>query len=188
MICLIRLIISGLVALSCSMPHAWAQHSKLPTNQPTNGTVLHVIDGDTIVARIDSTVEHVRLIGIDTPESRPNRRSELQAERTHTDQKKILSMGHAATTHAQKLLPRGSAIKLEFDLDRRDRYQRLLAYVWRADGTMANEEIIRAGYAYLLTVPPNVRYRERFALAFSDAQAKRRGLWATSGESGGFLR
>jgi micrococcal nuclease len=89
-------------------------------------------------------------------------------------------MGHQAADHTRVLLPKKSAVFLEFDSDKRDHYDRLLAYVWLSNGTMANEEIVKAGYAYLLTVPPNVKYRERFANAFSDARKNKRGLWTVA--------
>lgn len=146
--------------------------------------VVSVIDGDTIVVSIGGSTEHTRLIGIDTPESRPNRRAALQSDQTHLNQETIIRMGHEAANHARQLLPKKSWVRLEFDADRRDRYNRLLAYVWLPNGAMANEEIVRAGYAYLLTVPPNVRYRERLAAAFREARTNNRGLWSSNAHSG----
>jgi micrococcal nuclease len=145
--------------------------------------IISVVDGDTIVVSVRGKVEHTRLIGIDTPESRPNRRAELQSEQNHIDQGAIIRMGHEAANHARQLLPKKSLVRLEFAADKRDRYGRLLAYVWLSNGAMANEEIVRSGYAYLLTVPPNVRYRDRLALAFRDARSNNRGLWSSSAVS-----
>jgi micrococcal nuclease len=142
--------------------------------------VLQVIDGDTIVVLVGSRREHVRLIGIDTPESRPNRRAEKQSQTHHIDQRAILRYGNLAADFTRSLLPKKSAVFLEYDAAKRDHYQRLLAYVWLPSGSMVNEEIVRAGYGYLLTIPPNVRYRARFAAAFSEARRKQRGLWATN--------
>jgi micrococcal nuclease len=90
----------------------------------------------------------------------------------------ILEQGRAAAQFAQKLLPRGSAVRIEYDSERRDHYGRLLAYLWLPDGDMANETIIRSGYAYPLTIPPNVRYRDRFIKYFNEARSSKRGLWA----------
>jgi micrococcal nuclease len=147
--------------------------------------VIHVIDGDTVKLRIGSRQEHVRLIGIDTPEARPNRRADIQSSRTHQDQKTILKLGQQSTDYARRLLPKGSTVRLESDREPRDHYNRMLAYLWLPNGTMANEEILRAGYGYLLTVPPNVKYRERLGAAFSEARKEKRGLWAdtANGES-----
>jgi micrococcal nuclease len=69
-------------------------------------------------------------------------------------------------------------VKLELDRQSRDHYNRLLAYVWLPNGTLVNEDILRAGYGYLLTVPPNVKYRDRLASAFNEARKQKRGLWA----------
>lgn len=145
--------------------------------------VIKVVDGDTIVVEIGFRREHVRLIGIDTPESKPNRHAEKQARDRNLDQKTILTMGNQAANHARALLPKKSTVHLEFDVEKRDQYNRLLAYVWLSNGTMANEEIVKAGYAYLLTVPPNVRYRQQLAAAFSEARRDQRGLWASPAAS-----
>jgi micrococcal nuclease len=142
--------------------------------------VVDVIDGDTIIVSIAGKREHVRLIGIDSPESRPNRRAELQSRDNHRDQKTILELGKRASSFSRQLIRRNEEVTLEYDQQQRDHYQRLLAYVWLPNQTMANEEILKAGFAYLLTVPPNVKYRERFAAAFKDARAHGRGLWASS--------
>jgi micrococcal nuclease len=120
----------------------------------------------------------VRLIGIDTPEARPNRRAELQSARSHHDQSTILKLGHQSTEYTRRLLPKGSTVQLESDREPRDHYNRLLGYLWLPNGTMVNEEILRAGYGYLLTVPPNVKYRDRLASAFGEARKQKRGLWA----------
>jgi len=66
---------------------------------------------------------------------------------------------------------------LELDVQERDKHGRLLAYVYLSDGRMLNEEIVKAGYAYALSVPPNVKYRERFLMAFREALQYKRGLW-----------
>ncbi len=144
--------------------------------------VLQVIDGDTIIVDLDGRREHVRLIGIDTPESRPNHRAELQSRDYNTDQKTILQLGNRASDYTRELLPKKSTILLEFDVSRRDKYQRLLAYVWITRGDpgrprLVNEEILRAGYAYILTIPPNIKYRQRLAAAFGEGRREKRGLW-----------
>ncbi len=114
-------------------------------------TVKRVTDGDTLVLTSD---ERVRLIGIDAPESRPNLRAEEQAAKEGRDLKAIIEMGKEATEFVKTLVNPGDEVKLEFDVEKRDRYRRLLAYVCLSDGRMLNEEIVKAGYANLLTVPP----------------------------------
>jgi micrococcal nuclease len=66
---------------------------------------------------------------------------------------------------------------MEFDVQKRAKGGRLLGYVYLSDGKMLNEEIVKAGYAYPMTVPPNVKYQERFLKAYREARENRRGLW-----------
>jgi micrococcal nuclease len=72
----------------------------------------------------------------------------------------------------------GKRVRLELDVQSRDRYGRLLAYVWVQD-TMVNAELLRLGVAQVMTVPPNVRHRDRFRALERAARDSRRGLWAT---------
>ncbi len=116
-----------------------------------------VIDGDTI--ELDSG-EHVRYIGIDTPEMRP---LEAWAE---------------AATKANRELVEGKTVLVVPGVQQRDRYGRLLAYVW-VDDVFVNEELVRRGYARVATYPPNVRYQERFLAAEREARGADRGLWST---------
>lgn len=124
------------------------------------GEVLctRVIDGDTIEVLGG---ERVRYIGIDTPELRP---VEAWAE---------------AAAAANRELVEQRMVRLELDVQERDRYGRVLAYVW-ADGLLVNEELVRLGYAQASTYPPNVRYQERFLQAERQARAAGRGLWGSS--------
>jgi len=68
-------------------------------------------------------------------------------------------------------------ITIEFDAQQRDRYSRLLGYVYLSNGKMLNEEIVKAGYATVMTIPPNVKYHDRFLRAYKQAKERRRGLW-----------
>jgi endonuclease YncB( thermonuclease family) len=134
------------------------------------GVVVHVDDGDTVVVRVGERVERVRYAGIDAPEiahpagrGRPARGGEA---------------GGAAATRVNASLVAGRPVTLELDVERRDRYGRLLAYVW-VGRTMVNAELIARGYARALAVPPNVRYAALFAAREAEARDARRGLWAT---------
>jgi micrococcal nuclease len=130
------------------------------------------------VLQIGRHRERVRLIGIDTPESHPNKRANKQAARNHQDIQSIIEQGKRAAQFTKSLLPSGTSVNIEYDVERRDHYGRLLGYLWLSNGEMLNEAIIRGGYAYPLTIPPNVRYQERFLKAFHDARNAKRGLWA----------
>src|SRR3954447_25373564 len=129
-----------------------------------DGIVTRVVDGDTIHVALGGTDETVRYIGIDTPESvKPNTPVQCFAE---------------AASAANRRLVDGRRVVLTFDAERRDRYGRLLAYVRRADdGMFVNEELVRDGYARTLTIPPNVRFAERFAGLARQARDDERGLW-----------
>jgi micrococcal nuclease len=170
-----------LVALLTAASSASAEFIPLlPTKKPL---VAYVVDGDTIAVRIDRGVEKVRLIGIDTPESRKNARAALQAERSHRDIKTIMEFGRRAKDTLKGLLPKGAELRIEYDVQKRDKYGRLLGYVYRSDNTMVNEEMILRGYAQLLTIPPNIKYVDRLKKALAKSQKEERGLWASGGFS-----
>ncbi len=63
------------------------------------------------------------------------------------------------------------------DVEKRDKYGRLLGYVYLSNGKMLNEEVVKAGYGSLMTHPPNVKYQERFLKAYREARENNRGLW-----------
>ena len=124
--------------------------------------VARVVDGDTIVL---SGGERVRYIGIDTPESvKPGTPVQCYAK---------------AASHANQRLVAGQPVRLRFDAERRDRYGRLLAYVYRAgDGLFVNAELVRRGYARTLTIPPDVSHAGEFRRLARSARRAGRGLWS----------
>ena len=130
-----------------------------------NATVLRVVDGDTIVASIDGTDERVRLIGIDTPE-------------TKKPDTPVQCFGPEASDFTKSLLPKGTPVLLVRDIEARDKYDRLLAYVYRTrDGLFVNLDIMRQGFARLLTIPPNVAHVDEFVAAAKAARKENLGLW-----------
>jgi len=137
-----------------------------PTAEPVGraAELVRVVDGDTIRVRFEGREERVRYIGIDTPEI------------AHGDGEVSEPFGDAATEANRRVLRTG-ALRLVFDVEERDRYGRLLAYVYAGD-TMVNEALLREGFAQVLTVPPNVRHAERFRGIQREARAAGRGLWA----------
>jgi micrococcal nuclease len=131
-----------------------------------NATVLRVVDGDTIHARIDGHDETIRLIGIDTPE-------------TVKPDTPVQCFGEEASRETKSLLPKGTPIQLVRDAEARDDYGRLLAYVYRArDGLFVNLELARDGFARPLTIRPNVAHTDEFVAAAADAHRAGRGLWS----------
>ena len=130
-----------------------------------NATVDFVVDGDTIDAIIDGREERVRLIGIDTPE-------------TKKPDTPIECYGPEASSFLESLLPGGTPVRLERDVVGRDDFGRLLAYVYRADDAIfVNYEIVRQGYATPLTIRPNDTFEDLFVDAARDAERDDVGLW-----------
>jgi micrococcal nuclease len=124
--------------------------------------VVRVVDGDTVVVRYERREERIRLIGVDTPETvHPN--------------KPIEAYGEEAKEYTKKKLEEKD-IQIEFDVQERDRYGRLLGYIW-LDGLLFNDELLRMGYARVATFPPNVKYVETFKETERNAREKQVGLW-----------
>jgi micrococcal nuclease len=143
-----------------------------PVGQVAQPTVTKVVDGDTIEVRVGGRTEKVRLIGIDTPETKDPRRP-------------VQCYGAEASAHTAELLPPGTAVRLERDVEERDAYDRLLAYVYRSsDDLFVNLELARDGYADLLTFPPNVAHTTELRAAVDEARRGQRGLWAACGGPG----
>lgn len=126
--------------------------------------VIRVIDGDTFV--VDNGAEKgdkVRLIGVDAPETR------------NSGKRKIGFYGKEAKEYLTNLIA-GRQVRLQFDVGKRDRYGRMLAYVYLGD-LFINAELVKRGYANVFTVPPNVKYAELFVELEREARTGRRGLW-----------
>ena len=113
-----------------------------------SATVVRVVDGDTIVVNLNGKEETVRLIGVDSPES------------VHPTASKNTEAGFAASEFTNVYLSE-ETVELEFDVQERDKYGRLLAYVY-LDGEMFNEKLLKVGLASVATYPPNVKYVDRF--------------------------
>lgn len=136
--------------------------------------VIRVIDGDTLQL---ANGERVRLIGIDTPEIHESDKLYRDSQRTRSNVNTIRQMGRRAYEFTKGLVE-GKRISLEFDVDKRDRYNRLLAYVYlKEDNAFVNAKIIEEGYASLMTIPPNVKHADLFLQLYQEARKQRRGLW-----------
>ena len=127
--------------------------------------VISVTDGDTFEINYNGTKEKVRLIGVDTPES------------VHPNSKKNNEYGKQASNYTKNLLER-KVVKLEFDVSPRDKYGRLLAYVYLENGEMLNKKLLKKGYAQVATYPPNVKYVEDFKTIQKVARENKVGFWA----------
>ena len=123
-------------------------------------TVSAVVDGDTVDCA-DS--RRVRLILVDAPESNQG------------------PFGSMARSALAELLPIGTEVSLEMDVDPMGPYGRVLAYVILPDGRMVNEELLRQGMAVVAVYPPNTRHLDRLRKVAEEAEAEGRGLWAVGG-------
>jgi micrococcal nuclease len=138
---------------------------------PANATVVQVVDGDTLVAWIGGDEENVRLIGIDTPESVARNRP-------------VECYSAEASQRLAELLPPGTPVRLERDIEPRDRYDRLLAYVYRADdGLLVNRDQVVNGFAEASEYPPNTALSADFTAAQHQARAAATGLWGVCGHA-----
>ncbi len=131
--------------------------------------VLRVIDGDTLLIRIDGEETPVRLIGIDAPES------------VHWDETKNTPEGETASAWLKAYLE-GKRVSLEYDQELVDRFGRTLAYAY-VDGSLLEDAILRAGMAETLSMDPNPRYELHFAAVEREARDTGAGFWGT-----GFFR
>ena len=127
--------------------------------------VVAVVDGDTIEVLSGNQREKVRFIGLDTPE-------------THHPDKAVQCYGEAASAHLKKLIGTES-VRLEADPtnSNRDRYGRLLRYVYLEDGTLLNQQMIEDGYGFAYTLFPFEKL-EDFKISQTSAQSAERGLWS----------
>jgi micrococcal nuclease len=159
-----RLVLAALV-LAIGL-FAW---DRTASNDSETTVVDHVTDGDTISVKISGRPERVRLIGIDTPETvDPNRPAGC--------------FGKEASDYTKSLLPEGTEVELVLDVEPRDHFGRLLAYVYRAsDGMFVNAEIAKGGYAETLTIPPNVTHTQTFTRLTAEARSQGKGLWSACG-------
>ncbi|MBM4146241.1 MAG: thermonuclease family protein [Nitrospira sp.] len=126
--------------------------------------VISVADGDTVTVILGSKEEKVRLIGIDAPE--------LGQIPWGVESKKYLE---------SLIKTSGSKARLEYDVDKRDKYGRILAYLWTKDGTLLNLSMVKNGQAVLYTFPPNVKYVNDLKAAQAEARNKRLGIWSEEG-------
>jgi len=148
-------------------------------NQPGQYPVVHYTDGDTITVNMNGTDETIRLVGVDTPE-------------THDPRKPVQCYGPAAAAFTKNTLSaQGSKVRLAADglSSNRDRYNRLLRYVYLPDGTLFNQKLIEEGYGFYYPYFPFTK-SDDFAAAEKRAMVANRGLWGnchpTPTDGGGY--
>jgi len=144
-----------------------------PAPRTTPLSVQRIVDGDTLAL---SDGSKVRLIGIDTPEYHYSRKLLKDSRRSGKDISTIRKMGERAREFTKGLCM-GKNVSLEYDVEKHDRYGRVLAYLYLDDGRLVNAEIMKAGYAQTMTIPPNVKYADLFLKLEREARREGRGLW-----------
>ncbi len=160
-------IISALVFLgNCdSVTAAGEQKTTRFAQENTYYEIYKFVDGDTFwITDGEGNIEKIRFIGIDAPEPR------------NYGKKKAQPFGKEASAFVIDYL-KGKKVRLEFDVQKYDQYQRTLAYIFLKDGTLLNDYIVRSGFAVVSTFPPNVKYQNRFLKSERYAREKKLGMW-----------
>ncbi|MEA2826416.1 MAG: micrococcal nuclease [Actinomycetota bacterium] len=166
---LLLAVTAGLAACAVDRPSAAFPAPLPPAVELPPGldtTVDRVVDGDTLIV---AGGHRIRLIGVDTPETKDPRRP-------------VQCFGQEASSFLTALLPRGTGIRLVGDVEARDVYDRTLAYAYRLpDGLFVNADLVRQGFARILTIPPNVAHTDEFVVLAQQAREAGRGLWSACG-------
>ncbi len=158
----LTLLLLGVAIVASIRPGAATDPTPSVARMPaTTDTVVRVVDGDTVVLRSAGTS---RLIGVDTPEVSGRREC----------------FGAEAWEFAKSTLRAGLRVRIQRDVEPRDRYGRTLIYLSLPDGRSFNELLVDEGFAVPLTIPPNVRYATRLQVLASRARDEQAGLWAPS--------
>jgi micrococcal nuclease len=143
----------GLASCSNSLPS--------PNGQADLVEIVKVVDGDTVDIDLDGHTERVRLIGVNTPE-------------TKHPTKPIECFGPEASAYMTQLLPKGTTVRIERDVEARDRYGRMLLYLYLgSDNLFINLDLVARGYG----IEPNTFHRNDFVRAAAQAEAANVGLW-----------
>jgi micrococcal nuclease len=140
-----------------------------PPSSAGEAVVVDVVDGDTVHLSIAGRTETARLLGIDTPE-------------TKHPTKPVECYGAEAQDRLAAVVPPGTTVRVERDQEARDRYGRLLVYVYRhRDDLFVNRLLVEEGYATTLIISPNGAHRNELEQAAATARADARGLWGSCG-------
>jgi len=140
---------------SCNSPQ------QLPSDV---ASVIKVIDGDTIILRLQGAIETVRLIGVDTPE-------------TVHPTKPVECFGPEASAFTHSALKPKTQVRVHRDVEALYRYHRLLVYLYLIDGTFVNQELLRLGFARTMNIAPNTVFATNFASIETAARKNQIGLW-----------
>lgn len=160
-----RLARGALMAIALDVGLGCALVGPTASGPPGTAVVVRVVDGDTVVLRLGGLEETARLLGVDTPE-------------TVKPGAPVDCFGPEASARTKALLPHGTRVRIRRDTELRDRFDRMLVYLWRlADDLFVNRDLVAGGWARPLSIEPNHAYRSVLAAAAADARAAGRGLW-----------
>ncbi len=143
-----------------------------------------VEDGDTILVQIDGKERRLQLHGIDAPEDVDNPKLKRDLERTGLDRERLLALGRAASEHLRRLIREDAPLRLEGNLQRRDRYGRTPVVAYGGNGISLNEQMVADGYAVMIgRYPLDPAFKERLAAEQARAMDTKRGLWGSDPEA-----
>ena len=158
-------VLIGLASCSNSSQLLKPQDGQADLVKIVDGKIAHVIDGDTVDIDIKGRTERVRLIGVNTPE-------------TKHPTKPIECFGPEASAYMTQLLPKGTTVRIERDVEARDRYGRMLLYLYLgSDNLFINLDLVARGYGTPMSIEPNTFHRNDFVRAAAQAEAANVGLW-----------
>ena len=178
------MLLSSIIMIGC----AESEDKSTATHYPditTNINILDmsdreeatIIDGDTIDLTFDERPMRIRLIGIDSFETRKNQKAKAQAYDYGITLEEVNLRGEKAKEYIKEQLSKRVEHYLEYDEDFEDRYGRTLAYIWFSNQEMLNMNIICDGYALPLTIKPNDKYAQKFIQCYEDAKEQGLGVW-----------
>lgn len=139
--------------------------------------VVHVVDGDTIKIRHNNKTENVRMIGVDAPEVYENSRLYRESKKYGLDVKTSLKLGRRARDFLIEQLKFSKKVKLEFDVEKRDQYGRMLAYIYTPDNIELNALLVEKGLIRSYPVYPNTSHRNHLEELQDKAQDNKLGIW-----------
>ncbi len=172
-----RLLPLHIFTLSILMtPAAWCEQLSIMVDS--------VKDGDTILVTYSGKQEQLQLLGIDAPEDVPNPKLQRDIKRTKQTQEQLLSIGKLATLHLKKLAAPGTAILVEANMVRRDRYGRIPATVRNSEGRNLSSAMVEDGYAVVMgSYPFNAELKSHMQQQQEMAINNRMGLWGSNTET-----
>lgn len=155
--------ISALTGVELSEQETSNKEEKANLDDLGTYKVVRVVDGDTFIINYNGKEERVRLIGVDTPES------------VHPNEEKNTAFGKKVSSFSKEKLT-NKEVQIEFDVSQRDKYGRLLCYVY-VDNQMYNKLLLQEGLARVATYPPNVKYVDDFTKIQKQARENKKGMW-----------